>query len=92
MKNVRVHLKTDSALIWKHGLVLNGALWEWRPAQGWFSIVDNEGGPPIQIPLEDCISAIEENVMTRYNHIEDVDLVKSWMEERDGSHQRNKND
>lgn len=76
MKTTRVRLKPSSPLFWTLGREVVSVLWEWRPKEGWFSLVNNDGGDLIVIKLDECESATEYGVMTRINHVEDVDLLK----------------
>lgn len=84
MKTTTVRLKATSPLIWKHGREISSVLWEWKPREGWFSLVNNDGGDLIVIKLDECESATEYGVMTRINCIEDVDLLKLAQDEIEG--------
>lgn len=81
MKTTKVRLKSTSPLIWEHGREIVSVLWEWRPREGWFSLVNNSGGDLIVIKLDECESATEYGVMTRIDRIEDVDLLELAREE-----------
>lgn len=57
----------------KDGTVLCGPLWDWRPREGYFTIVSEVNYGPIL--LSDCVSAINEQQWVRHDLIEDVDLL-----------------
>lgn len=45
----------------KDGRVLDGAIWDWRPNEGWFSLTDDDNlndGSPIRIELADCAAVV----------------------------------
>lgn len=71
LHNVRVKFRD--------GRRLYGPLWEWRPEDGFFSLVDsyNENdGNLIIVRLDDCAEAVEERVQVAWNKVMDVDLLE----------------
>ncbi len=67
----------------KNGRTWFGPMWEWRPKEGWFSLVMDhtqyddlrEEDCPLRIHLRDCISAVDQKQRVRIDAIEDVDLL-----------------
>jgi hypothetical protein len=62
----------------KDGRQFSGPLWTWRPTEGWFTVVDEEGvngGNPIEIKLSEVESAVNLGQMVHPGVVEDVDLL-----------------
>ncbi len=64
-------------VIMRDGRTYEGPLWEWRPLDGWFTLVyDCDDGPDDgRIWLRDVVSAVDRDQRTRIGVIEDLDLV-----------------
>lgn len=60
----------------KDGRTFCGPLWEWRPKEGWFSLVLDMPDPPDRFLLADCESAVDHGVRVSINRIEDVDILE----------------
>ena len=62
----------------KDGRAFCGPLWTWRPTEGWFAVVDEEGvngGNPIEIRLSEVESAVSLEHIVHPGVVEDVDLI-----------------
>lgn len=74
MTNVTVKLKDGRTFV--------GPIWEYRPKEGWFSLVLDPlaypDGFPERFLFEDCESAVNKNVLVSYNRIADVNLLCAW--------------
>jgi hypothetical protein len=65
------------------GFEISGDLWDWRPHEGYFTIVDNDGGDPIRIELEDCESAIMiGSRLTKDSVGEEIDMLKKAQKDK----------
>ena len=42
----------------KDGRTLVGPIWDWRPLEGWFSILDDDAGEQRVVKLKDVQSAV----------------------------------
>lgn len=52
----------------KDGREYCGSIWTWRPAEGWFTLTDDDnvnGGKQVQIKLADCESVETKNARFR---------------------------
>jgi hypothetical protein len=63
----------------KDGKTYCGPLHTWRPAEGWFSLFDNDS--PDKILLRDVKSAINSGLRVRVNEVIDQDLLVRAQEE-----------
>lgn len=67
----------DANVILKDGTHICGPIWMWRPAEGYFTVVNTEGGPQITVQLADCVSAVQRGARTSVTHVNvDVDLLE----------------
>lgn len=65
-------------VVLKDGRTLTGPLWSWRPAEGFFTLVDEEGvneGNPIDVRLSEVVSAVDYGIRVSVTRTEDVDLL-----------------
>jgi hypothetical protein len=63
--------QTDVVITLKTGEVVKGWMWEWKPVDGFFTVVDRvTGPPPIVIRFDDCASAFDRdtNLLAQAKH------------------------
>lgn len=61
----------DTTVKMKDGRTFCGPIWSWRPADGWFSIVDSDS--PDRIHFRDVESVVTKGQRTHPGIIEDQD-------------------
>lgn len=80
----------DVKVVMIDGRVFEGPLWEWRPLEGWFTLVIddlNYPNAPDRFRLRDVVSAVDRNQRVSVDRLaEDVDLlVRARLDGWDGS-------
>jgi hypothetical protein len=73
----------DARVVLKDGTRICGPIWEWRPEEGYFTVVDSEGGPLITVQLDNCVSAVQCGTRISATQVNiDVDLLERARKER----------
>ena len=61
----------------KDGTKLSGPIWEWKPAEGYFTLVGAApNGDPARVLLRDVAEGVTERMWVSKDVIKDVDVIE----------------